>query len=130
MSSEYNGWKLLDNIIVVIAAAENTKYGCRQGYIVDPKNKKQLESALDWGRRAVYEQDKDGNLLKDDKGILIWHYEDAKAVETDNKDFTLQLLESAGGSSQGGKLSFWNCLITKERCGSILLHCLLQKRKS
>lgn len=133
MSSEYNGWKLLDNIIVVIAAAENTKYGCSQGYIVDPKNKKQLESALAWGRRAVYEQDKDGNLLKDDKGILIWHYEDAKAVETDNKDFTLQLLESAGGSSQGGKLSFWNCLITKDdiKCvvginSELLLELMLQ----
>ena len=133
MSSEYNGWKLLDNIIVVIAAAENTKYGCRQGYIVDPKNKKQLESALDWGRRAVYEHDEDGNLLKDDKGILLWHYEDAKAVETDNKDFTLQLLESAGGSSQGGKLSFWNCLITKDdiKCvvginSELLLELMLQ----
>jgi hypothetical protein len=31
-----------------------------------------------------------------------------------NEDFTLELLDSAGGSSQGGKLSFWNCKITKD----------------
>jgi hypothetical protein len=31
-----------------------------------------------------------------------------------NEGFTLELLESADGSSQGGKLSFWNCKISKD----------------
>ena len=33
--------------------------------------------------------------------------------EFDNKDFTLELRDCAGGSSQGGKLSFWNCTVTR-----------------
>ena len=31
-----------------------------------------------------------------------------------NEGFTLELLDSADGSSQGGKLSFWNCKISKD----------------
>lgn len=105
MGMEYNGWKLLDNILIVISAEENIKYNCKQGYIVDPKSKKQLESALAWGRSVRYDRDEAGNP--------ITNYTEADVIETDNKDFTLQLLDSSGYSSQGGRLSFWNCLITK-----------------
>ena len=32
----------------------------------------------------------------------------------DNNGFSFELLDCAGGSSQGGKLSFWNCLVSKD----------------
>lgn len=113
MSREYNGWKLLDKIIIVLKASNHYKYGCKQGYIVDPSNKKQLENAKNWGATTVYEIDEQGNYKKDSDGNYIQHIEEAEVIETDNCNFQLTLLDSAGESSQGGKLSFWNCLIEK-----------------
>lgn len=114
MSREYNGWKLLDKIIIVKTANNHYKYGCPQGYVVDPSNKKQLESAKSWGGNTIYERDENGNYVKDVNGNYVKHYEGAEIVETSNCDFKLTLLDCAGGSSQGGKLSFWNCLIEKD----------------
>lgn len=114
MSREYNGWKLLDKIIIVKTANNHYKYGCPQGYVVDPSNKKQLESAKSWGGNTIYERDENGNYVKDANGNYVKHYEGAEIVETSNCDFKLTLLDCAGGSSQGGKLSFWNCLIEKD----------------
>ncbi len=114
MSNEYNGWKLLDKIVIVTTATNHYKYGYPQGYIVDPSNKKQLESALSWGGRTVYKEDENGQFETDANDKLISHYEEAGVIETDNKGFRLQLLDCADGSSQGGKLSFWNCLISKD----------------
>lgn len=114
MSKEYTGWKLFNNVIIVKSARTHYKYGCKQGYIVEPGNKKQLESAKHWGGMTTYETDDNGNYKKDEKGNYISHYEGAEIIETSNSGFKLTLLDCAGGSSQGGKLSFWNCLIEKD----------------
>lgn len=64
MDKRYNGWKMLDKIIIVKTAKNHYKYGCPQGYIVEPNNKKQLESAKNWGGMTTYEKDENGNCIK------------------------------------------------------------------
>ena len=110
--SEYNGWKLFDKVILVgreLHSKSDKKY--MQAYLVDPKDKKQLESARYWARWTEY-----GSSYINDEGKRVHEYEiEHKPVEItlDNEGFEFELLECAGGSSQGGKLSFWNCLISK-----------------
>ena len=115
MSDKYVGWKMFDTVTIV--AKQMTRFNYEtyetiytddyQGFIVDTKNKKQLESATRWGTHTKY------------------HYEEVDGKRTctgstnvppeqytyDNKGFTLELSEAAEQSSQGGKLSFWNCWI-------------------
>ncbi len=112
--NEYKGWTLFDKVIIV--AKREHKYdwnqrktveGELQGYIVDPSNKKMLESAISWGTvtRRLDEQDEHGRY--------IYEKTEPAQYEFDNEGFSLELLDCAEGSSQGGKLSFWNCLVTK-----------------
>lgn len=68
----------------------------RQAYIV-ASSKGSYENAVNWAK-GYY--NKDNNTYEE--------------YTTDNKDFELSILESANGSSQGGKLSFWNCLVKKD----------------
>lgn len=113
MSSDYVGWSLFDKVLIVAKKCmewRGNKYELTdtlQGYVVDPSNKSMLDSAIHWGTEShrLDEKDEQGNYL----------YEKIEPAQYlfENKDFTLQLLDSAQGSSQGGKLSFWNCLITK-----------------
>ena len=117
MASDYTGWKLFDKVTIVAKKMfaynyeTHTNYdtGDVQGYLVDPSNKKQLENARSWGTRKeyVYGTDESGRRIVAEE---ITH----KPAEYtyDNDGFTLELHSSAGGSSQGGKLSFWNCWIT------------------
>lgn len=93
--------QILDNIVIVLK--NSSKYEFPQGYLVEPFNKKQLESARNWA--CTTEQDK---FTKQVTQV------DAIEIVTDNKGFKVTLLESANESYQGGKLSFWNCLIEKE----------------
>lgn len=119
MSTNYNGWNLYDKVIIVEKVIFNYERqedgsskmvdsGRRQGYIVDPKNKKQLESALYWAQtgRYVYDAEKGYSELVDKH--------DGVQYEFDNDGFEIELLNSAENSSQGGKLSFWNCNIMKD----------------
>jgi hypothetical protein len=116
MTDNYVGWKMFDTVTIVskpitrwnYETYENVATDECQGFIVDTKNKKQLESAIRWGTTTKY------------------HYEEVDGKRTctgstnippeqytyDNKGFTLELSEAAEQSSQGGKLSFWNCWIT------------------
>lgn len=112
MSEAYNGWNLMDEVIIVSRGRQT--YGDdkqlhldTQGYIVDPKNKNQLSSALQWGEWTEY------GPYDYDNRCYEWKKEHEAEQETFvNDNFTLELCESANGSSQGGKLSFWNCKIT------------------
>lgn len=109
---KYEGWNLYNKVIIVGKAMtkwnkETWKWetieGLQQGYIVDPKNKKQLENAQRWAETWRY--DGDGKAIEEIPGT----------VDTfDNDGFEIELMDSAEGSSQGGKLSFWNCKITKD----------------
>lgn len=108
--TNYVGWQLFDKVIIIAKKyrhwvdGENTL----QGYIVDPSNKKMLENARSWGQWAEYgEYDPVTNRRE-----TIEH--EPEEFTFDNKDFTLELVDCARQSSQGGKLSFWNCKITKD----------------
>ena len=104
---DYQGIKIADRVIVVERPV-NDGGQPNQGYVVDLGNKKMLESAHSWGSWTRY-----------DNSIEDWKEREAKSVkvsaidhEYDNGHFGLELLESASWSSQGGKLSFWDCLLT------------------
>ncbi len=111
-----------------------------QGYVVDYGNTKMLETAKDWAAWTWYNHELsnqayeiqrkhskwDSKLHKD-----VWdsvenqtlyeklnkeYYDTQKKMEGivheyDNGTFEIILDEAAGSSSQGGKLSFWNCII-------------------
>ena len=81
---EYSGINLPENIIIV----EN-KYG--QGYAVSEGSN--LDNARYWAERSDWEP---------------------KEYKYKNGTFTLKVTNAAGHSSQGGKLSFWNCQIRTE----------------
>jgi hypothetical protein len=117
---DYKGYKLLDQIMLVCrdeAEHEDShgvnRSGCYQAYLVDPSNKKQLESARYWAKWTEY-----GPSFKNEETGKWEHEYEIKhePVEFtfDNNGFELELKDCAGGSSQGGKLSFWNCLVTKD----------------
>lgn len=116
MADGYTGWKLFDKVTIVAKkmlaydykTGETTDTGNVQGYLVDPSNKKQLEAARNWGTtyKSIYEE-VDGKRQFVDKEII-----EPDEYTYDNDGFTLELHNSAEGSYQGGRLSFWNCWIT------------------
>lgn len=117
---DYQGYKLLDQIILVCRdkAEHEDSHGvnnsdCYQAYLVDPSNKKQLNSARDWAKWTEYGPSfKNEETGKWERGYEIKH--EPVEFTFDNSGFELELKDCAGGSSQGGKLSFWNCLVTKD----------------
>lgn len=117
---DYKGYKLLDKITLVCrdlpsradGSGLNCGQTCYQAYLVDPSSKSQLDSARAWAKWTEF-----GPSYKNDKGKWTrdWEINHKPAEFTfDNDGFTLELLDCAGGSSQGGKLSFWNCLVKKD----------------
>lgn len=105
MIEDYKGIKISDNIIIV----ENVV--TQQGYVVEPGNKKMLDSALEWGKSSDLIKDENGKLTVDENGNFVQKRFDAVVHEYVNGTFKLKLFASAKTSSQGGKLSFWNCTI-------------------
>lgn len=85
----YSGWKLLDRVGIV-----SRRYDW--GYFVDPDNTDQIMVAKQWAGIR-----RDGELTEENYYV------------TENKDFKLTIVDSAGGSSQGGKLSWWTVKISK-----------------
>lgn len=81
---DYSGINLPENVIIV----EN-KYG--QGYVVSEGSS--LDNARNWAERSDWKP---------------------KEYKYKNGTFTLRITNAAGHSSQGGKLSFWNCQIRTE----------------
>lgn len=118
---DYQGYKLIDKIKLVCrdeatyedSYGRNARQPYYQAYLVDPSNKKQYESALYWAEWTEY-----GPSVKNEEtGKWEREYElkhPPVEFEFDNNGFTLELLDCAGGSSQGGKLSFWNCVVSKD----------------
>lgn len=116
MSNEYTGWKLFDKITIVAKKqrewdpekCEHVFTDNYQGYIVDPNNKQQLKTARDWGTDYVWRDYTDALGNRQENKEII----EPEEYTYDNKNFTLELWQSANSSTQGGKLSFWNCWIT------------------
>ncbi len=88
--------QIVDTKVKFIISEIHICQGYRQAYLV-ASSKGSYDSAVSWATR-YYGKSSDT-------------YEE---YETDNKDFQLSILESANYSSQGGKLSFWNCLVKKD----------------
>lgn len=111
----YCGYKLLDKIILVcqdLPEKTVTTDNIYKAYLVDPSNKTQLKSARQWAAWTEYGPSRKNNNGKWEHEYTIKH--EPVEFEFDNNGFTLKLLDCAGGSSQGGKLSFWNCLVKKD----------------
>ena len=104
---DYKGYKLIDKIILV-GKTPRKEEAHMQAYLVDPSNKKQLESAQHWAKWTEY-----GPYDRTTRKYEWTVEHNGTEFEFDNNGFTLELLDCAGGSSQGGKLSFWNCLVSK-----------------
>ena len=115
---DYKGYKLIDKIMLVCrdtSEHQESMYSRNdyQAYLVDPSNKKQLESARHWAKWTEYGPSiKNEETGKWENKYKIDH--EPVEFEFDNNGFELELKDCAGGSSQGGKLSFWNCIVTKE----------------
>lgn len=111
---DYVGWSLFDKVQIVAKPCREWRNGdlvttsILQGYVVDPNDTRMLKSAIRWGTESRRLDEKNEN------GCYVYETIEPSQYLFDNKDFTLQLLDSAQGSSQGGKLSFWNCLVTKD----------------
>ena len=76
-------------------------------YVSDAKDKNTLKTGENWATTT---------RRVNDKSITI----EPLIIHTKNNGFKLSLDSSAGGSSQGGKLSFWMCKIEKDDiCGRI-----------
>ena len=126
---EYKGIKIYDKVIIVErTCVTEGGYNWRgrtvnQGYVVDINNKKMLETATNWAKWTKYPDSDEffgkGNHYWSD-GVTKEQKEAYDAAKVDmpgiiheyeNGNFEITLDEAAGGSSQGGKLSFWNCVI-------------------
>lgn len=97
------GYKLYDNVIIY------SKANCKDteipgAYIADASDKKMCENAANWA--SIHQGHYENGKYISDKPI-----EGNKDIYT-NANFRLSFLSYAGNSTQGGKLSFWNCIIT------------------
>lgn len=97
MNAKYSGWSLLKKVKIVYSNNDYITVNNKKipkAYVVDASNKKSLETAISWA--AGYSN------------------AEAKIIDTDNSDFSFTIGRSAMGSTQGGKLSFWMCIMSKK----------------
>ena len=95
--AKYLGWSLMKSIKIVYSIDDTIEVNNKKipkAYVVDSSNKKSLQTAIEW---ASWGRGKKPTI-----------------IETANSDFNFSIGESAGGSFQGGKLSFWMCIVSKE----------------
>ena len=103
----YNYWKMIDQVVVAIKTSPDRSYYGRtfNAYVADANDEKAIESANDWARESEYD-------YENRKYTGKTHEPDVHTFE--NGGFTVKILESAGGSSQGGRLSFLACEVEKD----------------
>ena len=94
------GYKIPSKVKLVKSEWKYQKYNEKQAFVVDADSNSQLETAINWAG-GKYDEEKKKSISNN-------------IIETDNEGFEIEFLESAGGSSQGGKLSFWDCKVTKD----------------
>ena len=120
---DYQNVKIANEVIIVekpeayrswVTWRKVNGQGLHQGYVVDAGNKKSLENALKWADCREYDE-----ALRPTKAPYNWdaYYASVKhhaGIEHkyQNGQFEITLCDSAENSSQSGKLSFWNCIIT------------------
>jgi hypothetical protein len=103
----YNYWKMMDQVGAAVCSRKpETWRGKEQfdGYIFEAKDENARKSAEDWARRYDNQYDRDKETIVYEPDVYIF----------ENKGFAVTILDSAGGSSQGGRLSFWKCKVEKD----------------
>lgn len=101
----YKNWKLMEKLDVAVKTVPlDMSYKQFTGYVVEHGDKDALEKAKEWARYREYDYEK--------KEYTKTH--EPKVYTFDNEGFTATILDSAGGSSQGGRLSFWRCEVEKD----------------
>ena len=102
---EYSGWKQIGGISIIYSTNDNMEYNGKKypkAYIAETKNKKAIESGIKWAESYEWSKDYKTSTRRE-----------PTVVETDNNGFSFQIISAAGNSWQGGKLSFWMCLMEK-----------------
>lgn len=103
----YNYWKMMDEVGVAVCSQKpDTWRGKEQfdGFIFEAKDKNARKTAEEWARRY-------DNKWDDKKETVVY---EPNVHIFPNEGFTVTVLDSAGGSSQGGRLSFWKCKVEKD----------------
>ena len=104
---DFVGWKLFDKVKLICRDSYNYEdNNLPLAYVVPEDNKEMLERAREWAHWVEHSDYVPG------VGYSIVEEHTATEYEYDNKNFVLELYDVAKESSQGGKLSFWNCKIT------------------
>ena len=94
----YKNWKLMEKVGVAITAQPSENWRGREnfsGYLFEDGDKNGRDKAEEWAR--AYENRYDSTT----ETIVI----QPKVHNFDNEGFTVTILDSAVGSSQGGRLS-------------------------
>lgn len=118
MATDYQGIKIYNEVLIVEKESWHWENGKRvkdlipQGYVVEAGNKKMLETAKSWAKQDLYKVDENNNYIYNENGYHVYETLDGVINTYKNGEFKFELNAAADGSSQGGKLSFWNCLIT------------------
>lgn len=103
----YKYWKLMDKVGVAVCSKEPEVWRGKEqfdGYLFEVGDKNGQERAEEWARRYDNKWDKDKETIAYEPDVHIF----------DNEGFSVTVLDSAGGSSQGGRLSFWKCRVEKD----------------
>lgn len=102
----YNYWKMMDKVAVAIKTNKDTSYYGRtfNAFVTDASDEKGLETAKDWARERSWNREKQEYDKVYEPEVHVF----------DNEGFSVKILKSAGGSSQGGRLSFLACEIEKD----------------
>ena len=138
----YKGIKIYDKVTIVekttVVEGGYNWHGrtVNQGYVVDSGNTKMLETALKWAKWVWSDQELTNqyweirNKFGSSSQEAIEALDKCQAAKKEmlgivheytNGQFEIALDEAAGSSSQGGKLSFWNCVITAPDGNSFLI---------
>lgn len=100
------GYKLVPKITFY---SKNVKQEYLPTFATDSENKAQKETAYNWAQYWEYgEMDPVTKTYPNKKSI------EPIITELDNSGFKFTISDCAQNSSQGGKLSFWNCKLEKE----------------
>lgn len=104
--NNYSGWKQIGNISIIYSTDDYMTHNGKKypkAYIAETKNKKAIESGIRWAESYEWSKDYETKTRRE-----------PTVVETDNNGFSFQIISAAGNSWQGGKLSFWMCLMEKK----------------
>lgn len=96
---DYKGWKIPNKLHIFSRKTikEHYGYSIPQAMIASSDKEAAINTAQKWASCKYRD----------------WTEDDYIRYDIDNEGIEFELLDSAGGSSQGGKLSFWNCIISK-----------------